>query len=245
MSGVVVLETLRRHFTHLAYVVALLALIVIVASMAALGGPGDNSYGMVSLFALIAGCQLIGPEFSSGTLQLILAKPIRRSTYLLSRWAGVVLALLCAIAVVFASDAGGRLAAHNAVDWQLALAGATAAALQIALVCALLAFFGSFSRSYLNVAAYLGLSVFLSMIGGLLGLMRNATHGELAAMGGFLRRHPGVAQSVEWLQENLFPSPPRISFDRQWMLMLLCNTAVVLLLACLVFRRREVPYGAD
>ena len=37
---------------------------------------------------LITGCGPIGPEFSSGTLQLILVKPINRATYLLSRVAG-------------------------------------------------------------------------------------------------------------------------------------------------------------
>ena len=44
-----------------------------------IGAPSQAPFEMIGLFTLIAGCQLIGPEFSKGTLQLILSKPIRRS----------------------------------------------------------------------------------------------------------------------------------------------------------------------
>jgi ABC-type transport system involved in multi-copper enzyme maturation permease subunit len=245
VSGVVVAETLRRHFTHLAYVVALLALIGIVAAITAFGSAPDAGFGFLSLFAIIAGCQLIGPEFSSGTLQLILSKPIQRSAYLLSRVAGVVLALWFAVAAVLAGELIGRVSAGGPIGWRPLLAAATATALEVLLTCSLLAFFGSFSRSYLNVAVYIGGNILLGMILGLFGIMRNATHGEAAAIGAFLRAHPAIGHALERFKENLFPSAPRVAFDRNWMLMVVSNALIALLLACLVFRRREVPYGAD
>ncbi len=245
MSLVVLAETLRRHFAHLGYIAALLILIIIVAMMAAMGAPTQGPYQLIGLFALIAGCQIIGPEFSSGTLQLILSKPVGRSSYLVARVAGVVLSIWVAVAVIFTSDVIGRLIAGTPIVWRTAAAAALVSALEVLLVCALLALFGSFSRSYVNVGIYLGAQILLSMLYGVLGMMKNAVSGEMAVVGAFLRAHPGVLESLNAINRNLFPDAPSIPFDRKWIVMMVCNAAVALLLACVVFSRREVPYGAD
>jgi hypothetical protein len=60
----------------------------------------------------------------------------------------------------------------------------------------------------------------------------------------FLRGHMEVDRVLLTIDQNLFPDlPPRL--DPVWIMMVLSNAAVALLIACLVFRRREVPYGAD
>jgi ABC-type transport system involved in multi-copper enzyme maturation permease subunit len=245
MSLVVIAETLRRHFAHLGYVVALLLLIVVVVTASAIGAPSQAPYEMIGLFALIAGCQLIGPEFSSGTLQLILSKPIGRSSYLLSRVAGVVLAIWVAIVVMFGSDVVGRLIAGTPIVWRTAAAAAFVSAMKVLFVCSLLAFLGSFSHSYVNVGIYIGAQILLPMIGGLLNMMKNAASGEMAAIGAFLRAHPSMLKGLATITSNLFPDGPMIPFDRNWIAMILCNASVALLLACVIFSRREVPYGAD
>jgi len=245
VSAVVIAEALRRHFAHLGYISALLLLIIISATTAAIGAPTAAPYEMIGLFALIAGCQLIGPEFSSGTLQLILSKPIGRSAYLLSRVTGVVLAIWVAILVMFASDAIGRVIAGTSISWRTAAAAALVSALKVLLVCALLSLFGSFSRSYVNAGIYIGGQILLSMLFGLLSMMKNAVSGEMGAIGAFLRAHPGILNSFGAINRNLFPEAPDIPFDRNWILMMVSNAAVALLLACIVFSRREVPYGAD
>jgi len=244
MSLVVVAEALRRHFAHLGYISALLILIIMGTTMAAIGAP-QTPYEMIGLFALIAGCQLIGPEFSKGTLQLILSKPVGRSTYLVSRVVGVVLAIWVAIIIMFASDVAGRLIAGTPIAWRSALAAALVSALKVLLVCCLLAFFGSFSRSYVNVGIYLGAQILLSMITGMLGMMKNAVSGEMGAIGAFLRAHPDILRALNAITNNLFPDGPSIPFDRNWILMMVCNASAALLLACVIFSRREVPYGAD
>jgi ABC-type transport system involved in multi-copper enzyme maturation permease subunit len=245
MSRVVIAETLRRHFQHLGYVAALLGIVIIVATMAAVGAPAESSYEMLSLFALVAGCQLIGPEFSSGTLQLILSKPIGRSTYLISRVIGVVLAIWVAVIVIVASDAVGRLASGNPIVWRTALSAAVVAAMKALLVCALLAFFGSFTRSYANVGIYIAAQIVLALIVGLLGILESATKPALQALAAFLRSHPGVREGMQAFSRNIFPSAPTVPFDRNWLLMIVTNAAIAVLLACVVFSRREVPYGAD
>lgn len=244
MSLVVISETLRRHFAHLGYISALLILIVIVALTSAIGSP-QAPYEMISLFAMIAGCQLIGPEFSSGTLQLILSKPIGRSDYLLARVVGVVLAIWVAIVVMFGSDVVGRLIAEKPIVWRAALAAALVSALKVLFVCSLLALLGSFSRSYVNIGIYIAAQILFPMISGLLGMMRNAASGEMAVIGAFLREHPGILEGLAKVNYNLFPDAPMIPFDRNWIVMMLCNSSVALLLACVIFSRREVPYGAD
>ena len=245
MSFVVIGETLRRHFAHLGYISALLVLIVIVVTMSAIGGPAQAPYEMISLFTLIAGCQLIGPEFSKGTLQLILSKPVGRSTYLVSRVLGVVVAIWAAIIVMFASDVIGRLIAGTPITWHTALATVLTTALETLLVCCLLAFFGSFSRSYVNVGIYIGAQILSSMIFGLLSMMKSAVSGEMGKIGAILREHPGILEAFGSIRRNVFPEPPAVPFDRNWILMMLCNASVALLLACVIFSRREVPYGAD
>src|SRR5438105_846448 len=207
-------ETLRRHFAHLGYIAALLVLIVIVVTMSAIGAPAQAPYEMISLFTLIAGCQLIGPEFSKGTLQLILSKPVGRSTYLVSRVAGVVIAIWAAIIVMFASDIAGRLIVGTPITWRTALATMLAAALKTLLVCALLAFLGSFSRSYVNVGIYIGGQILLSMLFGLLSVMKNAVSGEMGKIGALLREHPAVLETFGSIRRKVFPDDPAIPFDR-------------------------------
>jgi ABC-type transport system involved in multi-copper enzyme maturation permease subunit len=245
VSFVVIAEALRRHFAHLGYISALLILIVIGATMAAIGAPAQAPFEMIGLFALIAGCQLIGPEFSKGTLQLILSKPVGRSTYLVSRVLGVVLAIWVAIIVMFASDVVGRLIAGTPIAWRTALAAALVSALKVLLVCCLLAFLGSFSRSYVNIGIYLGGQIFLSMLTGTMNMMKNAVSGEMGKIGAILRAHPAILRALNAITTNLFPDGPSVPFYRNGILMMVYNASAALLLACVIFSRREVPYGAD
>ena len=57
--------------------------------------------------------------------------------------------------------------------------------------------------------------------------------------------HPSVIGTLHTIHDNVYPDPPLVPFDRNWLLKVFGNAAAALLLACLIFRRREVPYGAD
>ncbi|HEX7833733.1 MAG TPA: hypothetical protein VF787_29030, partial [Thermoanaerobaculia bacterium] len=72
---------------------------------------------------------------------------------------------------------------------------------------------------------------------GMMGKVQNA-------FGRFIAEHPVILEILNVVDQNLYPDlVPR--FDRDWTLMVLANAAVALVLACFMFRRREVPYGAD
>jgi hypothetical protein len=87
-----VLATLRQRFTSPPRVILLLVLgwfpLLQVFFAPALGlGPVGDCYW----FALVLAAGMIGQDLSAGTLQLLLARPVTRTSYVLSRWAGVAL----------------------------------------------------------------------------------------------------------------------------------------------------------
>lgn len=250
MNAAVIRETIRRQWTSIAFVsfVVLTALAAVAASQ--IDDPSHIWPAWIGLLALIVGCQTIGPEFSSGTLQLILAKPINRSTYLLSRVAGVVLALWLAAVLPLIIELIGRALSSSPIEQfaQVAWTGFNLA-LDTLFVCALLALLGSFTRSYFNIAIYMALKIGLAMtVAGAMAIagMSQATTstGLFVRLGRFLFEHPAIVRGLHHVENNLFPEAPR-GFDRNWTLMVLSNAAIALLLACVLFRRREVPYGAD
>jgi ABC-type transport system involved in multi-copper enzyme maturation permease subunit len=245
MSRVVFVETLRRNFTSVPFL-AFTGFVVLVASISgALNTEASIWHTFGSLLVIGVGAQLIGPEFSAGTLQLILSKPVNRSVYLLSRFAGVLVAAWSALAVALLFDLGGRVLVFTGPsDWQAMLQSSGGEALHAVLTCALLALFGSLSRSYFNVAIYLVLNVVLSLV---VGAMRAVTGGigqSFSWLQHLLVAHPQIIQTIQSIHENIFPDVPR-ELDPRWATLVVSNAAIALYLACLLFRRREVPYGAD
>ena len=229
MSTVVIHETMRRHFTSIAYWSYVALLTITAVGVSQFDRPGAMWPQLVTLLALIIGCGPIGPEFSSGTLQLVLVKPVNRAAYLLSRVAGVVLSVWIAALFAFVGETAGRLI-DGTIPW--ATLGLTLfnTAADTILTVSLLTLLGSLTRAYFNLAIY-----FLVMIG--IGIL----NGMLRTLGGI---PDFVFQSLAVIERNLYPDVIQ-HFDRDWLLLVLSNAAVALLVACFAFRNREVPYGAD
>lgn len=233
MSRVVIAETLRRHLTSVGYVSSLAFVAIIAFGVSRFHKPGSGWPSLVAILAIIVGSVPIGPEFSSGTLQLILVKPIRRWVYLLSRVIGVVLAVWIAALVGGVCELTGRWLWGDVVA-PLEIARAIVNCFADAILTAsLLVFLGSLTRAYFNAAIYITTQVGLSASLAVLGVLR--------ASG---RSYPAIERGIALMDSSLFPEfPPR--FDTHWLALVLSEAAVALALACLAFRRREVPYGAD
>jgi ABC-type transport system involved in multi-copper enzyme maturation permease subunit len=238
-------ETVRRHLASAGFLVLLAALCAISAMVGAFDGPVQIWQALVKLLAIILACQLIGPEFSSGTLQLILAKPINRSVYLLGRFSGVVVAIWILTLGPFITDTGGRLLVSTApVEWASILAGTFNSMLAFVLIAALMAFYGSFTRSYFNVAVFFLVQLALSLVVGSLNSIQQGTIAKLAAFGHFLAAHPAIVRTASFIEQQFNPAPPP-DFSLKFVLTIATNTAIALVLAAVIFSRREVPYGAD
>ena len=229
MSSVVILETMRRHFTSIGYWAYVAFLTILAAGVSQFSTPAALWPNLVTLMAIIFGCRPIGPEFSSGTLQLVLVKPIHRATYLLSRVAGVVLSVWVAALLAFAGETIGRLIGGT-VPWSTLGITLLNSAADTILIVSLLTLFGALSRAYLNAALYVVLMIGISIFMSALRMWRSTPE--------------FVFQALAAIERNLYPDVVS-RFDRDWLLLVLSNAAIALLLACFAFRNREVPYGAD
>jgi hypothetical protein len=141
----------------------------------------------------------------------------------------VVVSIWIFFAAPFLCDLIMRVVFHREPFEIATLAEPLNAALAFTMTCALLVLFGSFTRSYLNVAIYLVIETVLVVSEGILQQASFPIE---------------ISRGLALVAQNLFPSAPP-SFDLRWTMMVISNAAVAVLLACFVFRRREVPYGAD
>ena len=238
MNGVVVAETVRRCVTSIAYW-SFVALVAIFA----LGFARFDRHAwpsMISLLGYIIGCTTIGPEFSSGTLQLILTKPVNRSVYLVSRVAGVVSAIWIAALIAFSFELLGRLLWRDVLRFDIVATILLNVFADTLLICALLVFFASFTRAYFNIAIYMVLMIGIGISQGMLSMLR----AKSGALGDWLATHDIIDRILASIDRNLFPEAP-VRFDSHWLLMVVSNAAIAIVAACFIFRRREVPYRAD
>lgn len=235
MNLTVVAETVRRHVTHPGYIVLVVVLALAGLFVSNFAMPGSLWPSLVTLLAIVTGSAIVGPEFSTGTLQLIVSKPVRRSVYFVSRIAGVFGVVVLGAAVAAIVECAARLLFGRApVPWQR-LGEVFAGELLVGfLAIALLAFLGSVTRAYFNAAIYIGTQAALGIAGALLGIARLGGNPYV----------PKIQLLVARVDDVLFTSlPPALTIA--WIARTLAVAAVAIVLGCAAFERREVPYGAD
>ena len=237
---VVVAETVRRIVTNLGFLIFAAFLVIIALASSGFDHPGAMWPSLVASLAIILGCGPIGPEFSSGTLQLILVKPVRRWVYLLSRVTGVVLAVWAAAILAGVTELVGRFLWSDPTVWPRVTGAMVNCFADAILTASLLVLLGSLTRAYFNVAIYLGVQFSLMGLAMVLGFLRVSR----SAIGQILEQYPGIEKIVARIDQTLYPEFPP-SFQWQWIGVVLKTAAVALALACVAFRSREVPYGAD
>lgn len=234
MNGTVIAETVRRHLSHPGYILFVVALALVGLAVSNFAMPGSLWPSLVTLLAIVTGSAIVGPEFSTGTLQLIVSKPLRRSVYFVSRIAGVFAVVVLGAIVAVIVECGARLLFGRVLPWQR-LAEVFAGELLVAfLAVALLAFLGSLTRAYFNAAIYIGTQVVLSVAGAVLGLARLGGNPYI----------PKIQLAVARVDDVLFTSLPPMPTG-EWIARSLAVAIVAIILGCLAFERREVPYGAD
>jgi ABC-type transport system involved in multi-copper enzyme maturation permease subunit len=243
--SVVFFETVRRHLANAPFLVLIAIVCTVAAMVGAFGGPPQLWQSLVKLLAIILACQLIGPEFSSGTLQFILAKPVNRSMYVVGRVAGVVVAMWVLTVAPFVADAGGRgLVGSGDPAWAPLIGSTLNLMLAFVLIAALMALYGSFTRSYYNVALYFVVQIVLSLVVGFINNVQAGNVPKLAAMGEFLAAHTWVQKTASFIHDQFYADAPAL-LSADYALLVAANAAIIIVLASMIFLRREVPYGAD
>jgi len=223
---------LRQKYGSAGVVVALalLALLEIV-HFASRGAQTGFELANWAIFVLAAGS--VSRDVSSGALQMILSRPIRRTEYLFGRYLGILAGYAAFLAVTsfFAFIAVNAIpsgAAHSTLPG-LAVAGA-----------------GAFLSGAFQAAILLFFSTFLPGIADLLGLLMLYLILNLPPW-----KTPWLSEAARLGRENLTPIVPWNEVLRghgilgaatgRWVFAL----CVYLALAAVVFSRRELPYGQD
>jgi ABC-type transport system involved in multi-copper enzyme maturation permease subunit len=234
---------LRQKFGSIGIVITLAVLALLgAAQAAATGRPEAPEFG--GFLALVAlGAASVSKDASSGALQMILARPIRRVDYLFGRYSGILLAYAVYLAAtaglalllspllgrVLGAEIAGNLSVRDLVR------GAAGSLFSSALFAAVLLFFSTFLRGYGDVLAYLLLSLLLAAPGALSGPLRMPW---LSTLGTIARDN--ILPRVSWdevLRGRDILAPATGAF-------VLAVTAY-LTFAAWIFSRREFTYGQD
>jgi hypothetical protein len=186
-------------------------------------------------FAVFMGAGLLGQEISSGTVQLLFARPVSRAEYVVSRWLG---ASLAASSLVL-----GQLAIGVGL---LALRGDVPAADRLAIFAGeqLLVVFGTTSVLLL-------FSTLLPGVGDFLGVMAAAILGQALQLGAALLRAPWLGRAGEEIGRFVAPSlklgplfggGPVSWFD---VVSYFSTVTLCVALAIVVLNRRELSYANE
>jgi len=231
---------LRQKLNNVGVVVALGGLALLAAiQLAVSGGEAGFEVGTLAVFILAAAC--VSKDASSGGLQMILCRPIRRSSYLMGRYVGIlagygVFLLIAAGLCIMASQALPLIGASPQPLQPLALArGALASMLVAMAMAAPMLMFSTFLPGYGDALGYILLTPLLA----------------LPSVAAQVLKAPAIEKVGTFLRQNLLPNPdwqavlsgrnPLGEPTGRWLF------AVVgyLALAIVFFSRREFAYGQD
>ncbi|MFN2385389.1 MAG: ABC transporter permease subunit [Thermoanaerobaculia bacterium] len=227
-------RVLRQKLGNLGIVFVLLAVafLTVLSFSSGRGGPP-------SLALLLIATGAISRDISSGTAQMILARPIRRSDYLMGRYIGV-LVLLAAfltfavlLSVSLQSLLGTLFGVRDPIPIAALLRIAAGEWLDGTLLAATLLFFSTFLPGVGDPLAYFVLQIGLGVAG------------SLGA------RFPPVARGAALVRENLFPHVAWEDVLRGEGILgadvgrFVLALTVFLLGAIVIFSRREFSYGHD
>jgi hypothetical protein len=218
-----------------------LGLMAVIAALPLNAGQAFSGLDTLAMLVLAAGC--VSRDASSGALQMILSRPIRRIDYLAGRYVGVLVCFLLFLgSCVVLAVALGRIVARLSPGPVPAMRPVA----EFAAVCA-----AAFLQGALLAAIVLFFSTFLRGLGDVLAVAVFAIcFGSLRTLGQALRL-PAVTRAGELAGANLSPSVPwelvlhgqRVFGEptgRYILALLLYGT-----LAAVIFSRREFSYGQD
>jgi len=215
--------------------VVILALMVLLPPLlgSVVRGIGLQALGDAIPLALVLAAGMIGQDVSSGVLQLILARPVRRSEYVLSRWLSVGFGASIANVLQIALFWGLTAARGWAPSAETIASFAAGRELQIFGVAATMALLSSLIGGLGDLALYAMIFVFGGIVT-MIGQTRQSAvlHGIGEEIGALLSPKIDVAQILagapSWFAIATYAS----------------NITLCLLLAILIVNRKELSYAS-
>ena len=182
------LQQRARSLPRVALALAFFSLPLLVLLFARGAGLAPLHTGQA--FAIFLGAGLIGQDMSSGTLQLLFARPVTRAEYVLSRWLGAALAASCLVAAQLAIGVA-LMALHNEAP----------AARELALFAG-----GQVLAAFGTVSVLLLFSTMLPGIGDFLAIIVAGILGQALPLGAALFKAPWLARAGEEIGRFVAPA---------------------------------------
>jgi ABC-type transport system involved in multi-copper enzyme maturation permease subunit len=198
-----------------------------------LRGVDLSTLGDVAPLAMVFAVGMIGQDVSSGVLQLLLARPVRRWEYVVNRWLGVAIAASAASLLQIALGWAVIAMRGDAPAWAAVVQLAAAREFQIVGVAATMALLSSLVGGMGDLALY----AVLTILGGVTGMIGQFRHSSLlvaigqevgALVSPRIELQAILAGSVSWFAIATWAS----------------NVTLCLLLAVLVMNRKELSYAS-
>jgi len=189
----------------------------------------QDARGLTLIFAV----GMIGQDVSSGVLQLLFARPVRRADYVLSRWIAVsIAAAVLAVAQLFAASVilTARGAAPDSTAVGLMMAQRIVEVVQLSAVFALLS-------ALVNGMGDLGLWFLAQLTGGVLAVIAQWKHWPwLGRVGDEIGRIVTPVVNLAGVTSDLAGLAPLATA--------LSITTLALVLAILLVNRKELSYAS-
>jgi ABC-type transport system involved in multi-copper enzyme maturation permease subunit len=236
MNVTLFVSALRQRFTSRVRLVLVACVFLFpLLALVVIHGLGTQALGTGSIFALILAAGIIGQESSSGVMQLLFARPVRRSEYVVSRWLAVVfgaatlslvqIGLACLIWLARGSAPGaGEIA--------------TFAAQQVI-------------NAFGTVSVVLLFSSFVSGIGDVVSQVVGGVVGQMFVWVGQFRQSPPVVRTGEEIIRFVSATVPLETIVRggsiPWfeIVSYLSTVSLCVTVAIVVLNRREISYASD
>jgi ABC-type transport system involved in multi-copper enzyme maturation permease subunit len=235
VNATLLLGLWRQRLVSPIRVVILSLLVLFPATLVSvIRGLGLSALGDGYPLAMVFAVGMIGQDVSSGVLQLILARPVRRSAYVLSRWLAVALGGSL-VSVLQIALGWALMASHgSAPDARTVAEFALGREIQIFGVAATMALFSSLIGGVGDLAIY----ALATITGGVVGMIGQLQH---AAVMSWIGQEVGalVSPRIE-LAQVMAGSPSWFAIATY-----ASNLSLCLVLAILVMNRKELSYASS
>ena len=235
MNSTLFVTALRQRFTSTARLVLTAVVFLFPLGLCLIAHEvGLQAVRVGPMFAFILSVGILGQESSSGVLQLLFARPIRRWEYVVSRWLAVVVAA-CGLIVLQVSIACLLLARHGLPEGREIFAVLADQATQAIGTASVILFFSSF----------------ISGAGDVIAIVLTFLTAQVVTGIGQWRDNPVMARIGEETMRFVAPQLPIVvlmSGGRvPWfeVVSYVSTVSLCVAVAVVVVNRREISYASD
>ncbi len=201
-----------------------------------IGLAGINLFGV--LIAIFVGISLVSKEIEKRTIYSIIAKPIRRYEFLLGRYSGLAMTLFVNTAIMAAGFFLTLFLSHMGVD-QTLLKAIGLIVVELLVITAVAVMFSTFTTPVLSATFSLSLYVIGHLTDDLRTLGGKLQHGlTKQILGGLYYALPNL-EYFNVKGQAVYGLAIEPSYLVSTMAYGVTYCAVVLILACMIFQRRE------